>query len=492
MSSRTGSSCVWILALALLLAGASQPVARAAGDPDPPSTSDAPAAVGPLHTDGARLLDAAGHEVRVTGVNWFGLETDTFAPHGLWARRYTDMLDQIVAAGFNTIRLPYSNQLLEPGSKPKGIDEQQNPELSGLSGLELLDRVVDAAGQRGLWVILDRHRPMAAAQSELWYTPEVSEARWIEDWVTLARRYAGNPTVIGADLHNEPHGPATWGDGNPRTDWRLAAERAGNAILAVNPDWLILVEGVERIGAADWYWWGGNLAGARQAPVRLTVPDKLVYSPHDYGPGVYPQGWFSAPDFPANLPRIWRDHWGYLQQDGIAPVIVGEFGGRSVGGDKEGVWQRSLLSFLQANGLSYTYWAWNPDSADTGGILEDDWTTLDRNKLGILAAYQWQGGQGSAEAMEPPPVAALPPPPASLQPPVDVVPPPASSEPAAPGGPFDPDLRHALDGIGGPTDPDPVHRQARARDEQRYLALFGKPWPYAAYVTAAPSATTVP
>ena len=53
----------------------------------------------------------------------------------------------------------------------------------------------------------------------------------------------------------------------------------------------------------------------------------------------------------------------------------------------------------------------------------------------------------------------------------------------APGGPFDPDLQHALSGIGGPNDPDSVHRQARERDERLYLQDFGTPWPYAVYVT---------
>lgn len=61
-------------------------------------------AVGPLHTSGARLMNAQNQEVRITGVNWFGLETDSFAPHGLWARNYGDMLDQIAGAGFNTVR----------------------------------------------------------------------------------------------------------------------------------------------------------------------------------------------------------------------------------------------------------------------------------------------------------------------------------------------------------------------------------------------------
>ena len=80
----------------------------------------APHGMGPLHTAGAKLLDANGLEVRITGVNWFGLETDTFAPHGLWARNYGEMLDQIAAAGFNTVRLPYSNQLFDAASVPTG------------------------------------------------------------------------------------------------------------------------------------------------------------------------------------------------------------------------------------------------------------------------------------------------------------------------------------------------------------------------------------
>lgn len=343
---------------------------------------------GPLRASGSRLVDSTGREVRLTGVNWFGMETSTFAPHGLWARNWEDMLDQIVEAGFNTIRLPFSNQVFDPSSRPNGIDFSKNPDLQGLSGQEIMDRIIQGAGQRGLKVILDRHRPTAEAQSELWYTDRVPEERWVQDWVMLARRYRGNDTVIGADLHNEPRGPATWGDGNPRTDWRLAAERAGNAILEANPDWLIIVQGIEQ-QEQRWYWWGGNLIGVRQHPVRLTRPDNLVYSAHDYGPGVYQQRWFQEPDFPLNLSKVWLDYWAYVQRESIAPVLVGEFGGRSVGEDPEGVWQRRLVAFLKENGFHYTYWSWNPNSGDTGGILKDDWYTLDQAKLSVLSSYQW-------------------------------------------------------------------------------------------------------
>ena len=60
-----------------------------------------------------------------------------------------------------------------------------------------------------------------------------------------------------------------------------------------------------------------------------------------------------------------------------------------MGQDAEGVWQRTLVSFLKANGISYSYWAWNPDSGDTGGILQDNWTTVNQYKLDVLSAYQW-------------------------------------------------------------------------------------------------------
>ena len=100
-------------------------------------------------------------------------------------------------------------------------------------------------------------------------------------------------------------------------------------MLQANPDWLIVVEGVDKVGD-DQYWWGGNLMGAKDNPVRLSQPDQLVYSAHDYGPGVYRQGWFDAPNFPENMPDLWTKHWAYLNQTDTAPVLLGEFGGRSM------------------------------------------------------------------------------------------------------------------------------------------------------------------
>jgi endoglucanase len=346
-------------------------------------TSATPRACGPLHTQGTQIKNAAGQTVVLTGVNWSGFETLSFAPHGLDVRNYQNMLDQMVHLGFNTLRLPYSNQLFDPTSLPTGINYTLNPDLRGLQGLALIDKIIAGAQKAGLCVILDQHRPDAYDQSILWYTPQMPQSRWIHEWVMLAQHYKNNPTVIGADLHNEPEQTATWGDGNPATDWRLAAEQAGNAVLAVNPHWLVIVEGIA-IYKGDRYWWGGNLEGAKQYPVQLSVAHQLVYSAHDYGPEVYDMNWFQIPAFPKNMPGIWRKHWAYLQQDGIAPVILGEFGDTSVGMDPDGLWQRAMAAYIAQNGFSYIYWSWSPNTQDNSGLLENDWTTVDRSKLAIL------------------------------------------------------------------------------------------------------------
>jgi len=116
------------------------------------------------------------------------------------------------------------------------------------------------------------------------------------------------------------------GDGNLATDWRLAAERIAAVVLEANPRLLVFVEGVES-ACGEHSWWGGCFTAAAQAPVRLPVEGKLVYSPHVYGPSVHAQSYFSDPAFPNNLPAIWTKHFGLVLKDGLGPAVVpGEWG----------------------------------------------------------------------------------------------------------------------------------------------------------------------
>ncbi|MEH2438176.1 MAG: cellulase family glycosylhydrolase [Nostoc sp.] len=344
----------------------------------------------PLSTSGSSIVDAKGKVVLLRGVNWFGMETDTHTPHGLWQRDYKEMLAQIKNLGYNVIRLPYSVAALR-SLNVSGIDYTigSNIELQGRTPLEVMDLVIQEAERQGLLMLLDSHRLNDQQIPELWYGDGFTEADWIDTWTMLAIRYKNQTNVIGADLKNEPHGKASWGDNNISTDWRLAAERAGNAILGVNPNWLIVVEGVEKNVPGQklpQHWYGGNLEGVKNYPVRLSLSNKLVYSPHEYGAGVYNQPYFYDSNFPNNLIDRWQIGFNYIASQNIAPILIGEFGGRKVDlNSKEGIWQNELVKYIQKNNLNFTYWSWNPNSSDTGGILLDDWQSVDLPKQQLLS-----------------------------------------------------------------------------------------------------------
>ncbi len=339
--------------------------------------------LGYLHTDGARLLSEDGAEQRIRAVSWFGMETETCAPHGLDEVSLDAVLSSIASMGFNTVRLPFSSACLTAATST-GVDPSLNPELAGAAPLQVMDLVVQRAAGHHLSVLLDRHRISSHQQSDLWYDASHSESDWIDDWTTLARRYADDATVIGADLHNEPHGAACWGCGDPSRDWAAAATRAGNAVLAVNPNWLIVVEGVEHQTVGESTWWGGGLADARHTPITLQQPHRVVYSPHAYPPSIFNQPQFTEAGFPDNLPAYWDRTWGYLQTENIAPVLLGEFGSK-LATARDRAWMSTMVDYLNDTRMSFGYWSYNPDSVDTGGLVEKNWVTPERAKLTALA-----------------------------------------------------------------------------------------------------------
>jgi endoglucanase len=360
------------------------------------------------HTSGNKILDSSGDEVRMAGINWYGFETPDYLVHGLWAQDYHTVLNTIKSLGYNVIRIPFSNQMVESNPVPTNYTTfangaTVNQALDGQTALTDLDTIVAYAGSIGLRVILDNHRSEAGESNEangLWYTSAYPQANWIADWQTMATRYSaskftfnGNPTVIGVDLRNEPHlsgsgsttGSCWTGDtatnGCPTSlttqNWPVAAEAAGKAVLAINPKLLIFVEGNDCYSGVCG-WQGGNLIGVATNPVTLSVANQLVYSAHDYGPNLFQQAWFNSSTTPASLDAIWNKYWGYISADGTAPVWLGEFGTDNTSTDIEntaagsqGQWFESLVSYLQNNPtINWTYWALNG---------EDSYDLLDGN-----------------------------------------------------------------------------------------------------------------
>ena len=370
-----------VVFVVLACLAASMPTASAQGSCYAPTALNFTSEAGKLWVNGNRF--------KLKGLSWFGFETAACVVHGLWSQSYTFFLDFVAQNGFNAIRLPFHLDLVLNDKSPNGINygAGANSDLQGLNSLQVMDKIIQAAASRGIVIMLDLHSfaPDQFMADGMWYNSANPESRVISGWTKLLQRYKSQWNVIAADLKNEPH-TSTWGTGNSATDWNLGAARLANAISsAVSDRFLMFVEGVsDSPPCRENCFWGENLTGAKTNPVVISNPAKLVYSPHVYGPNVFGQSYFSAGNFPANMPAIWEDHWGFIPAATGRAFVIGEWGGPFSGKDQ--VWLNALVAYLKAkDATDQFFWCLNPNSGDTGGLLQNDWSSPETGKLALLA-----------------------------------------------------------------------------------------------------------
>lgn len=370
-----------------------------------------------LSVSGNKIVDKDGKEVWITGVNWFGYNTGTNTFDGLWSSELKKTVKSVADHGFNLIRVPISAELINQwaaGEYPQAnYNQAYNEELNSMNSLEIFDYFLQLAEQNGIKVMPDIHSAQTDAAGHtvnLWYTDQVSVKDYYAALEWMAKRYKDNDTIIAYDLKNEPHGKpnegskaAIWNDSKAANNWKYVAETAAAKVLAQNPNVLILVEGTEiypknkkgdysSTDSEDYYfnWWGGNLRGVKDFPVDLgKYQNKLVYSPHDYGPTVYEQPWFEGNYTYASLMKdCWRDNWFYIYEDEIAPLHIGEWGGFMKEPNLK--WMKYMRQLIKTYKLNHTFWCLNANSGDTGGLLLDDFTSWDTEKYNFVKEVLWQ------------------------------------------------------------------------------------------------------
>lgn len=372
-----------------------------------------------LHVEGNTIVDENGRAVWLTGANWFGFNATERVFHGLWTAHHETLMKDIADHGINLIRVPISTELIYEWIngvfKPVNVNTYANPELEGLTSLDIFDRTLELADKYGLKIMLDVHSAKADNSGHvapLWYDATFTEDTFYDTWEWIAARYKDNDTLIAYDLENEPHGTvhssanaARWDNSNHPNNWKRVAQETARRVLAVNPNVLILIEGVEvyPIDSVNWdstdehdyyfSWWGGNLRGVADYPVSVAGhQDQIMYSPHDYGPSVFEQDWFyEGFNRETLLTDVWYDNWFYIHDQGIAPLLIGEWGGHMDGGRNQH-WMEELRDFMVDHKIHHTFWCINPNSGDTGGLLKHDFMTWDDEKYSMYEQSLWKSG----------------------------------------------------------------------------------------------------
>jgi endoglucanase len=358
----------------------------------------------PLHTSSRWIVDAKGKRFKLASVNWYGGESKDFVVAGLDIADLHAIASLIRQLGFNSVRLLWSNEMVESNPVVAPARLAKNPSLVGLHALEVFDAVIAALAHEGLVIILDNHRSHADWCCDLqhgdglWWAPGYPESSWIADWKTMAARYESQPAVVGADLRNElrtmfdPSAPSTctacgtgcpcltptWSGDGSDTDWHGGAQRGGNAVLSVNPNLLVMVEGVN---------YSLDFTGVYTLPLTLDVANRIVYEPHDYS--------FSHAAFASysDMATALGDAWGFILAQGkpyTAPVWVGEFGTSHASASDvsaasgQGFWFQNIRQYLSNADIDWSYWALDGteasgysrtvDTEEGYGILDTTWT----------------------------------------------------------------------------------------------------------------------
>jgi hypothetical protein len=347
--------------------------------------------------------------------------------------------------GFNAVRLPFSfkdlinlkpknfaqactlptqaqvaQSVLKPGQQmpahipaqaypPHYVSGQCNGYIPNDSVWNRFKWVVSFYARNNFYVLIDNHLREDTSALD-------NADAWAANWAKLVKELSSDSVVkqhLMVDLLNEPDQYGLqWGAQNGKPGLGDLYIKAMDAIEAVAPKTLYFIEGTGQGGLQA--NWGdgfatdnvdiGSMGLSNPRPffaMLLSKPyaKRVVLAPHVYGPAVTTNDKGSSG---AELVSRLTKSFGHLTKDGFCtgktchtfPVAIGEFGSKLT--DARDVATLSGLSdYLQAKGAgddgqhyaisNWFWWSWNADSGDTGGLVTDDWVSLQWGKLDLLA-----------------------------------------------------------------------------------------------------------
>ena len=360
------------------------------------------------YTAKAGKLYDAGVEFQIRGINLSGFQAwDTRRPTSLWNSGWKWQIAHAKEMGFNAFRLPIEPGVLHSPETMPGKSTLLMPDNSDLVGktpLQVLDLWMEEAERMEMRVLIDMHSVSGhslyfhpyitdpndyAGWAATWNKQSYTRANWLRDLVIIADRYKNLKCFMGIDPFNEPHDRIRWSpDGNPiHAFWKPLIEDAYKSISATNPNLLIFVEGITR---NDWSGkekdvpinWGENLQPQTYAP--LAIPsEKLVFSPHTYGPPDHMKSTFSADNYPENLAADWETLFGYLSPQ--FAVVPGEWGG-NYSNDAEKKWLNAWVDYMSSKGIRSSFY-WNYINSEKPDALVRNDLTVRKDVLAVIQRH---------------------------------------------------------------------------------------------------------
>ncbi len=231
-----------------------------------------------VHTSGQYIIGADGHIINLRGISLGNsVYNNPSAPD---TRHHSeDTYRELAELGFNCVRFYLNYGIFE---------DDANPYEYKAAGFDWLDENIRWAKKYGIGIIFNMHFPQGGYQSSgnglaLW-TKQENQDRLTALWKEIARRYAGEPTVWGYGLVNEPVVAYEGSLELTRGHFQQVMQRLATEIRAVAPYQMLFVEGICHVRDPEGKeTFSYELFSPEQAFPQID-DDNVVYEFHNYNP----------------------------------------------------------------------------------------------------------------------------------------------------------------------------------------------------------------
>lgn len=269
----------------------------------------------------------------IKGISWFGLETEYENLMCTWKHDIRWNLQKVNELEFNSIRLPFSHQYITEGN------------------FYVMDQFMHEIQRYNISICLDFHRLHNTHQSAKPYDDEITFDQFLHSWNVILSRYSHVKNIKSVDIFNEYQS-------DNYVEWNNLARQIVQYIEYNFPDkYHYFIGGVR---------WGGNLRFVSLDD--LPYNERIHYTIHKY--------WFSDPE-------PFEENWEYTFGN-HSLISVGEWGYISTNSN-EVEWAERFVNWLISNDIHDSYfWTFSYNSDGTGGILKEDCTSVDDDKMKLL------------------------------------------------------------------------------------------------------------
>ncbi|MCK4564908.1 MAG: glycoside hydrolase family 5 protein [Verrucomicrobia bacterium] len=222
--------------------------------------------------------------------------------------------------------------------------------------LQLLDQGVKWAEQNNLYVVIDWHSIGNLKDEKFQREGGITTMEETLDfWTTIAKRYAGNNTVVIYEIFNEPTdffgklGELPW------DDWRAITKTIVEEIRRYDPETIPAIAGLK---------WGYDLTEAKEKPFDI---EGIAYSIHPY-PQKSKEPW----------EENWEETWGFVAD--TYPMIALEFGYMKENDNGAHIpcittddarFGERIITYFTEKGISWTAWCFYPEWQPT--LIDKDY-----------------------------------------------------------------------------------------------------------------------